>query len=140
MLCEQYISCKKKRTTVKSRALKFYSLIELTAADLAEAALFLLIAAMLAGVELWSLRVLIRVLLIIALLTVLVILSVLTILVILVLIGVILILVLIILIRILVLAEPVVRVVRIFLIVYQNKRDDKTDKPQQPCQQEVRYE
>ena len=128
MLCEQYISCKKKRTTVKSRALKFYSLVKLAAADLAEAALFLLIAAMLAGVELQSLCVLIRVLLIIALLTVLVvltltilvILSVLTVLVILVLIGVILILVLIILIRILVLAEPVVRVVRIFLIVYQN--------------------
>lgn len=113
---------------MKSRALKFYNLVELTAADLAEAALFLLIAAMLAGVELQSLRVLIRVLLIIALLTVLVvltltilvILSVLTVLVIPVLIGVILILVLIILIRILVLAEPVVRVVRIFLIVYQN--------------------
>ena len=121
-----------------------YSLVELAAADLAEAALFLLIAAMLAGVELQSLRVLIRVLpvvilLIIALLTVLVVLT-LTILVIPVLIRVILILVLIILIRILVLAEPVVRVVRILLIVYQNKRDNKTDKPQQPCQQEVRCE
>ena len=119
---------KKKRTTVKSRALKFYSLVELAAADLAVAALFLLIAAMLAGVELQSLRVLIRVLLIIALLTVLVvltltilvILSVLTILVILSVLTVLVILVLIGIILILVLAEPVVRVVRIFLIVYQN--------------------